>query len=104
MNNLYYIIFYLASLCSPAAPPNSAACIWKNNVFVVCLWVVKGYFGYDNGSNAVVLPMGPGDSVNVMLEPNRTVNDSQSHLKGTYYTTRYHQKLHIFKTCKACNG
>uniref|UniRef100_A0A8C5BHS7 Complement C1q-like protein 2 n=1 Tax=Gadus morhua TaxID=8049 RepID=A0A8C5BHS7_GADMO len=63
-----------------SATPNSAACIWKNNVFVVCLWDVKGYIGADTGSNAVVLPMGVGDRVSVMLEPNMTVNDGQTHL------------------------
>ena len=60
--------------------PNSVACVWRNNVFVVCLWDVKGYFGYDSGSNGVVLTLAPGEVVNVMLEPNRTINDSQSHL------------------------
>ena len=63
-----------------SATPKSAACIWKNNVFVVCLWDVKGYIGADTGSNAVVLPMGVGDRVSVMLEPNMTVNDGQTHL------------------------
>ena len=76
VRGMYYFSFTMFT----SGTPNSVACIWKNNVFVVCLWDVKEYFGYDTGSNAVVLPMGQGESVNVMLEPNKTVSDSQSHL------------------------
>ena len=76
VRGMYYFSFTMFT----SGTPNSAACIWKNKVYVVCLFDVKTYLGNDNGSNAVVLPMGPGDSVNVMLEPNKTVSDSQSHL------------------------
>jgi hypothetical protein len=60
--------------------PNSVACVWKNNVFEVCLWDVKEHAGFVSGSNAVVLQKGSGDCVTVTIEAKRTVNDNQSHL------------------------
>ncbi|CAL8273261.1 unnamed protein product [Lota lota] len=73
-------VYFFRFTMFTSGTPNAVACIRKNTVFLVCLWDVKGYAGYDSGSNAVVVPMGVGDSVNVMLEANRTVNDNQSHL------------------------